>query len=52
MGMRPGTTLWDYANAPAEGPLHDEWKDKPHRLLYDLVDEIRNLREKLAKKGE
>ena len=30
--------LEDYRNAPSGiGPLADEWKDKPHRLLYDLI---------------
>ena len=29
--------LDDYRNAPSGiGPLAAEWKDKPHRLLYDL----------------
>ena len=30
-------SLDDYRNAPSGiGPLAAEWKDKPHRLLYDL----------------
>jgi hypothetical protein len=29
--------LEDYRNAPSgDGPLAAQWKDKPHRLLYDL----------------
>lgn len=36
----PGSTaasVDDYRNAPSGvGPLADEWKDKPHRLVYDL----------------
>jgi len=29
--------LDDYRNAPSGvGPLAAEWKDKPHRLVYDL----------------
>jgi hypothetical protein len=29
--------LEDYRNAPSGiGPLAAQWKDKPHRLLYDL----------------
>jgi hypothetical protein len=35
----------DYRNAPSgEGPLANEWKDKPHRLVYDLCKEVDNLR--------
>lgn len=31
----------DYRNAPSGlGPLAAEWKDKPHRLLYDLAKHI------------
>lgn len=31
----------DYRNAPSGiGPLSAEWKDKPHRLIYDLCREI------------
>lgn len=34
-------TLWDYYIAVSgEGPLDYQWKDKPHRLIYDLVQEI------------
>lgn len=30
-------TLDDYRNAPGGvGPLAAQWKDKPHRLVYDL----------------
>lgn len=33
--------LDDYLNAPSGvGPLAWEWKDKPHRLLYDLLRRI------------
>lgn len=33
--------LEDYRNAPSGvGPLAPEWKDKPHRLVYDLIDAI------------
>jgi hypothetical protein len=36
----------DYRNAPdGLGPLATEWKDKPHRLIYDLVAEVERLRE-------
>lgn len=32
-------TLEDYRNAPSGiGPLAATWKDKPHRLLYDLIN--------------
>ena len=33
-------TLEDYRNAPSEGPLHATWKDKPHRIVYDLVSAL------------
>jgi hypothetical protein len=34
-----------YAKAPSgEGPLAAQWADKPHRLVYDLVAEVRRLR--------
>jgi hypothetical protein len=30
-------TIADYRNAPSGiGPLADQWRDKPHRLVYDL----------------
>ena len=36
--------LEDYRNALSGiGPLAYEWKDKPHRLVYDLISEINNL---------
>ena len=35
----------DYWKAPAgEGPQAATWKDKPHRLVYDLVGEVERLR--------
>ncbi len=38
----------DYWRAPAgEGPQAATWKDKPHRLVYDLVGEVEFLRAKL-----
>lgn len=37
--------LDDYRNAPGgAGPLAAQWKDKPHRLVYDLCREISRLR--------
>ena len=33
--------LSDYHHAPSEGPLHFQWTDKPHRLLYDLIAAVR-----------
>lgn len=40
--------LDDYGNAPSgEGPLAAQWNDKPHRLLYDLIREIEELRAKV-----
>lgn len=39
--MNPRYTLNDYRNAPSGvGPLADEWEDKPHRLLYDLLSAL------------
>lgn len=33
--------LDDYRNAPSgDGPLAPTWKDKPHRLVYDLCRKI------------
>lgn len=35
-------SLRDYHNAPSgEGPQAYQWKDKPHRLLYDLIAAVR-----------
>jgi hypothetical protein len=37
-------TTEDYRNAPSEiGPLAAEWADKPHRLVYDLCQEVERL---------
>lgn len=34
-------TLDDYRNAPSGiGPLAAEWRDKPHRLVYDLINRL------------
>lgn len=39
----------DYRNAPSGiGPLAAEWKDKPHRLIYDLCGEVERLRASVA----
>jgi len=36
-GLSLPHTLDDYRNAPSGiGPLAAEWRDKPHRLVYDL----------------
>lgn len=44
-------TLTDYHIAPGgEGPLGAEWKNKPHRLLYDLLGEVQFLRARLAER--
>lgn len=41
--------LDDYLNAPSGGgALAAAWKDKPHRLVYDLVSEVKRLRATLA----
>ena len=35
--VMPEYTTDDYRDAPSGiGPLAAEWKDKPHRLVYDL----------------
>ena len=37
--------LEDYRNAPSGvGLLASMWRDKPHRLVYDLVKEVERLR--------
>lgn len=41
--------LMDYRNAPSGvGPLSNEWKDKPHRLIYDLATALATEREKTS----
>lgn len=36
--------LTAYRHAPSGvGPLADEWKDKPHRLVYDLCERVEAL---------
>ena len=43
-----GLNIDDYHIAPSnEGPLANTWKDKPHRLLYDLCGEVERLRARL-----
>lgn len=38
-------SLEDYRNAlSGEGPLAAEWKDKPHRLVYDLCEVLEQAR--------
>lgn len=40
-----GLDTLNYRRAPSgEGPQAAEWKDKPHRLVYDLCGEIERLR--------
>lgn len=40
-----GHELLDYLDAlSGVGPLAHDWRDKPHRLVYDLVAEVRRLR--------
>ena len=39
----------DYRIAPGgEGPQASTWKDKPHRLIYDLCREVERLEADLA----
>lgn len=41
--------LWDYHRAPSgEGPHAYAWKDKPHRVVYDLTGLCAKQREKMA----
>ena len=42
-------TLSDYWDAPSCGPLHDQWLDKPHKLLYDLIGEVLHLRAEIER---
>ena len=45
VGPRLCYPLEDYRNAPSGiGPLAAEWKDKPHRLLYDLCTVLEQAR--------
>ena len=30
-----------YHRAVIDGPLHYQWEDKPHRLLYDLIAAVK-----------
>lgn len=40
----------DYRNAPqGVGPMAGEWKDKPHRLVYDLCAEVALMRVEVDK---
>jgi len=34
-------SLNDYHRAVIDGPLHYQWEDKPHRLLYDLIAAVK-----------
>ena len=46
---QPPINTTDYRNAPSGiGPQADTWKDKPHRLVYDLCTEIERLRAEIA----
>jgi hypothetical protein len=45
--------LDDYWIAPSGlGEKEYEWRDKPHRLVYDLIGEIDRLHSELEKIGE
>lgn len=45
MSATPDIVLDDYLGAPSGiGPLAHTWADKPHRLVYALIDEIERLR--------
>lgn len=45
-------TTDDYRNAPSGiGPLAATWKDKPHRLLYELCREVERLTAAVATKA-
>lgn len=54
-GMRRGTTTNDYRAAIGGEDRENmwslayEWEDKPHRLVYDLCNEVDNLKSKLRK---
>jgi hypothetical protein len=48
-GGRPlAYTMDEYWNAPGSGPLNYTWKDKPHRVVYDLLAAIIHLQAVLA----
>ena len=45
----PEVETEDYRNAPSGvGPHASTWEDKPHRLVYDLCNEVQRLRLILA----
>lgn len=45
---QPGVCLGDYRRAVAgEGDLGVDWTDKPHRLVYDLINEVKALNKEL-----
>lgn len=47
--MTDDIVMEDYRNAPSGiGPLAHEWRNKPHRLVYDLCSEIERLRALVA----
>ena len=55
-GMRKDATTDDYRSAIfGEGPygsLEYEWSDKPHRLVYDLCNEVDSLKAELKEARE
>ena len=43
----------EYREAPSgRGPHASEWIDKPHRLIYDLCNEVDKLREVIRRRDE
>ena len=46
--LRDNASTDDYRKAMSgEGDLGLDWKDKPHRLVYDLCNEVDRLQEEL-----
>ncbi len=49
----PNLNVDEYKNAPSGvGPQAVTWKDKPHRLIYDLCAEVEELRRELRNDSE
>lgn len=49
--MTNGYSTEDYRKAPNRGgPMAYAWCDKPHRLIYDLCDEVERLHAALKDK--
>ena len=46
-GSRPSQTYWTLWRSMTSDQKQGEWRNKPHRLLYDLVGEVQHLRSEI-----